>query len=139
MIRRPPRSTLFPYTTLFRSVQFSYAFPRETAILASGLHRSAPHPPSTTVNNYGQTIRQKSRETRGPAEYRGLRFGADPAERSRDGLFVVGLENSAGRVRNRSGRILPAGRDSTGPRRRHGRRSCRAPLRSDGYLRHTDD
>jgi hypothetical protein len=25
-------------------------------------------------------IRQKSRETRGPAEYRGFRFGADPAE-----------------------------------------------------------
>src|SRR5258708_15970626 len=26
MIRRPPRSTLFPYTTLFRSPQASYAF-----------------------------------------------------------------------------------------------------------------
>src|SRR5256885_12989393 len=25
MIRRPPRSTLFPYTTLFRSVPFDYA------------------------------------------------------------------------------------------------------------------
>src|SRR3712207_8587167 len=25
MIRRPPRSTLFPYTTLFRSVDSSYA------------------------------------------------------------------------------------------------------------------
>src|SRR2546422_1249829 len=25
MIRRPPRSTLFPYTTLFRSVERSYA------------------------------------------------------------------------------------------------------------------
>src|SRR5687768_18369160 len=25
MIRRPPRSTLFPYTTLFRSIQFSDA------------------------------------------------------------------------------------------------------------------
>src|SRR5258706_6945975 len=25
MIRRPPRSTLFPYTTLFRSVLLSYA------------------------------------------------------------------------------------------------------------------
>src|SRR3712207_8678506 len=25
MIRRPPRSTLFPYTTLFRSRRFSYA------------------------------------------------------------------------------------------------------------------
>src|SRR3712207_8016975 len=24
MIRRPPRSTLFPYTTLFRSIGFSY-------------------------------------------------------------------------------------------------------------------
>src|SRR2546430_12240239 len=24
MIRRPPRSTLFPYTTLFRSVPFTY-------------------------------------------------------------------------------------------------------------------
>src|SRR2546429_7258559 len=26
MIRRPPRSTLFPYTTLFRSLRFSGAF-----------------------------------------------------------------------------------------------------------------
>src|SRR5256885_13903875 len=25
MIRRPPRSTLFPYTTLFRSTRFSHA------------------------------------------------------------------------------------------------------------------
>src|SRR2546425_6788249 len=25
MIRRPPRSTLFPYTTLFRSLSFCYA------------------------------------------------------------------------------------------------------------------
>src|SRR5690348_18084433 len=39
MIRRPPRSTLFPYTTLFRSVLGS--FPgrrgRETRIFAAGL------------------------------------------------------------------------------------------------------
>src|SRR5256885_8318429 len=28
MIRRPPRSTLFPYTTLFRSTQFSEGAPR---------------------------------------------------------------------------------------------------------------
>src|SRR5256885_8550442 len=31
MIRRPPRSTLFPYTTLFRS----------TILIATGLHRPA--------------------------------------------------------------------------------------------------
>src|SRR2546422_7619691 len=30
MIRRPPRSTLFPYTTLFRSFLFgAYKYPRE--------------------------------------------------------------------------------------------------------------
>src|SRR2546426_5920063 len=28
MIRRPPRSTLFPYTTLFRSLGESFQFPR---------------------------------------------------------------------------------------------------------------
>src|SRR2546427_1254166 len=29
MIRRPPRSTLFPYTTLFRSLAYSVARPAE--------------------------------------------------------------------------------------------------------------
>src|SRR3712207_8988175 len=33
MIRRPPRSTLFPYTTLFRSVQAPDLCPRFTARL----------------------------------------------------------------------------------------------------------
>src|SRR2546430_12716163 len=41
MIRRPPRSTLFPYTTLFRSIR-----PHETAMipgkLAHALIKSAP-------------------------------------------------------------------------------------------------
>src|SRR3712207_7161424 len=51
MIRRPPRSTLFPYTTLFRSSLVSYlvallvplgdaivpAFPSETAVIALGV------------------------------------------------------------------------------------------------------
>src|SRR2546430_17686592 len=35
MIRRPPRSTLFPYTTLFRSDQFGLALP------AGGVAREA--------------------------------------------------------------------------------------------------
>src|SRR2546422_7679555 len=29
MIRRPPRSTLFPYTTLFRSRELRYSFARD--------------------------------------------------------------------------------------------------------------
>src|SRR2546426_11845056 len=33
MIRRPPRSTLFPYTTLFRSARVVYQGPRHRAAL----------------------------------------------------------------------------------------------------------
>src|SRR5437868_11478437 len=41
MIRRPPRSTLFPYTTLFRSTLFTYLHlaadkPQAEALMASG-------------------------------------------------------------------------------------------------------
>ena len=32
MIRRPPRSTLFPYTTLFRSISWSRQLAKHTAI-----------------------------------------------------------------------------------------------------------
>src|SRR3989449_4012146 len=52
MIRRPPRSTLFPYTTLFRSLAVtlrhpefpSYVFVRETfqRMTTSSFHRTAP-------------------------------------------------------------------------------------------------
>src|SRR3712207_8547272 len=37
MIRRPPRSTLFPYTTLFRSVRHVCVRPRPTLVLPSGV------------------------------------------------------------------------------------------------------
>src|SRR5438132_10510822 len=58
MIRRPPRSTLFPYTTLFRSrssrashvplpprssVHFAQEFPLRDASSRSWLHRSEEH------------------------------------------------------------------------------------------------
>src|SRR3712207_8906039 len=32
MIRRPPRSTLFPYTTLFRSLEIPYTLKDEAAV-----------------------------------------------------------------------------------------------------------
>src|SRR2546430_10392097 len=43
MIRRPPRSTLFPYTTLFRSIMLSAASPALMPRLAA-LERSIPLP-----------------------------------------------------------------------------------------------
>src|SRR2546422_2794858 len=36
MIRRPPRSTLFPYTTLFRSGRCSLASPSSSLLAAEG-------------------------------------------------------------------------------------------------------
>src|SRR5688572_32483165 len=52
MIRRPPRSTLFPYTTLFRSCQGAAGLDRgapgrgaaRARVDASGVHASADHP-----------------------------------------------------------------------------------------------
>src|ERR1035438_10560021 len=41
MIRRPPRSTLFPYTTLFRSS--SYRDRKQSCGCCCGIHRSEEH------------------------------------------------------------------------------------------------
>src|SRR5256885_7433479 len=50
MIRRPPRSTLFPYTTLFRSTQVGHLLsllarlkPTGKTDIAKSLHRSEEH------------------------------------------------------------------------------------------------
>src|SRR5258705_6952731 len=39
MIRRPPRSTLFPYTTLFRSGRVGVAYAQHTQHLAHGARK----------------------------------------------------------------------------------------------------
>src|SRR5260370_28980525 len=44
MIRRPPRSTLFPYTTLFRSGDFSDIEPRKRTDRRSDAWRHGIHP-----------------------------------------------------------------------------------------------
>src|SRR5258708_32059814 len=68
MIRRPPRSTLFPYTTLFRSVDGIWAGPgsgvQDGADLVSVVHASHPQIPvgspgdrkSTRLNSSHQII-----------------------------------------------------------------------------------
>src|SRR2546425_9351805 len=43
MIRRPPRSTLFPYTTLFRSIQIRRAMPGEANALTKIAHAAKRH------------------------------------------------------------------------------------------------
>src|SRR5437588_3164687 len=51
MIRRPPRSTLFPYTTLFRSYQYLAANGADTCTGASGLSVGPKDRKSTRLNS----------------------------------------------------------------------------------------
>src|SRR3712207_8277504 len=61
MIRRPPRSTLFPYTTLFRSFKVARQgdpgaklFLNDYPILAPSGPRSSPH-----MDHFEQTLRSE--------------------------------------------------------------------------------
>src|SRR3712207_8391180 len=55
MIRRPPRSTLFPYTTLFRSgrLEPAFAVPERHAVLGTPLRAPFPEGMSTAVFGLG--------------------------------------------------------------------------------------
>src|SRR2546422_499739 len=73
MIRRPPRSTLFPYTTLFRSVPEAGQFSNE-----SDRHR-VPGPPSNLFPAAEVTGAYERGHDRGPADL-GV-GGARPTDR----------------------------------------------------------
>src|SRR5256885_10038574 len=53
MIRRPPRSTLFPYTTLFRSLMLPHLFPGRNRLVDFGRSR---------WGRYAATVVQRSEE-----------------------------------------------------------------------------
>src|SRR5258708_39068615 len=56
MIRRPPRSTLFPYTTLFRSPPFDSALAREPSISSSLDAGSAIEDPGYSPSENGSSV-----------------------------------------------------------------------------------
>src|SRR2546427_7672824 len=56
MIRRPPRSTLFPYTTLFRSAPLLAALP------ASSARRARVLPCGVDVERFRPLARERARE-----------------------------------------------------------------------------
>src|SRR5690348_18187105 len=61
MLRRPPRSTLFPYTTLFRSLQI----PTQRSVVISAVQDR-----SRRESGYGGRLRQKKRRRVRKAENR---------------------------------------------------------------------
>src|SRR2546430_12356925 len=73
MIRRPPRSTLFPYTTLFRSIRPQVRLPSVATIAGhdAGQSRAPVTPVSTAAPNVHITIgRVEIRATPPPANLR---------------------------------------------------------------------
>src|SRR2546422_1176 len=70
MIRRPPRSTLFPYTTLFRSLFFAFAGPiSRAAARVPGLEREV-----TRLEDENSRVQQLAAAlNRADANYRALR------------------------------------------------------------------
>src|SRR5258705_3324503 len=56
MIRRPPRSTLFPYTTLFRSTNAAL-----TGMAAAAVAATAPAAPAAATTGMGSTDRKSTR------------------------------------------------------------------------------
>src|SRR5260370_25052986 len=60
MIRRPPRSTLFPYTTLFRSRERFAPYMARFGIVASP-ERSLGQSPSVSIAQVGHSVEAGSR------------------------------------------------------------------------------
>src|SRR5690242_21315213 len=64
MIRRPPRSTLFPYTTLFRSCHA-----QEQRNAAQNVYRSVEHDQKTGLTTFGQDRKSGSAGMPRPISY----------------------------------------------------------------------
>src|SRR3712207_8973535 len=65
MIRRPPRSTLFPYTTLFRSSRWGRNLPGLTTVSAgwySSSHRTIVSASGTVPSFSGSRVSPRSEE-----------------------------------------------------------------------------
>src|SRR5687768_17731402 len=77
MIRRPPRSTLFPYTTLFRSVRLG-------PLLAEDHHRVAPLHRERALLRRGRRAGSGGRAARTGAPFVGAGAGGDGEERSEE-------------------------------------------------------
>src|SRR5205085_8110862 len=96
MLRRPPRSTLFPYTTLFRSRRRSWWSPDGWS-MSWFESRANLGPGSVTKISRDDEIRRHSRESGNPATFglkplgRRLRGDDERAFRSSVARLVVGL------------------------------------------------
>src|SRR6266566_2654637 len=88
MIRRPPRSTLFPYTTLFRSRESSGE--RVGAAISARVRQAFP---DRTASG-GVQGDDRHRQGRGSIRHRGNKRGTENAADATDGRAVAGQHRS---------------------------------------------
>src|SRR5947209_15850272 len=74
MIRRPPRSTLFPYTTLFRSVAAKHSWPRRWQKYLTCLSVSPMPPPSPKLAMSVRTSKTSSRSEEHTSELQSRQY-----------------------------------------------------------------
>src|SRR2546430_16291559 len=109
MIRRPPRSTLFPYTTLFRSAPGAWLSRRELrgrGIVARGSHEPARAVPVAgrardSPTPWESLHVQDHTGTEQGARPRGLRHAVQPAGLRRRRAVLVGTLHPAQRPQDR--------------------------------------
>src|SRR5256885_13083796 len=66
MIRRPPRSTLFPYTTLFRSTAATFAWPQEDTCVIKLCAYETPYHTTVTLKFDGDRSEEHTSELQSP-------------------------------------------------------------------------
>src|SRR5256885_3881409 len=66
MIRRPPRSTLFPYTTLFRSRDLEDRAPRDARLRGAECHRQGRVPAPEPVRRGAGRSEEHTSELQSP-------------------------------------------------------------------------
>src|ERR1039458_8993075 len=100
MIRRPPRSTLFPYTTLFRSSYTSEKGTKKEGESASATLSRAefgtldPGAASRSPQAWRELIREKPLTTRGRTAARYTPESVPPGYLSRVSIYELPLDSS---------------------------------------------
>src|SRR5260370_29638593 len=84
MIRRPPRSTLFPYTTLFRSISGARWFSRRPVMLSSPERNVLRYDPRGAASFDDATRADLARETKQVLSYAAIAGALAEQRRSHD-------------------------------------------------------
>src|SRR3989454_12706166 len=122
MIRRPPRSTLFPYTTLFRSRLISVTDPEDPSRCTARHHTTSGHESPADRNKW-----RRRRSVLGPS----FTSFSEPSRPYRPheiepfpGVDTEWFGNASSRLGSREARTIPRHGRATEPARQHQLKYC---------------